>query len=57
VKHPSKLLAQGTEVEAVVLDIDPKAKRISLGMKQIEPNPWTLLEDKYPIGSVIKGQV
>jgi small subunit ribosomal protein S1 len=57
VKHPSKLLAQGTEVEAVVLDIDPKAKRISLGMKQIEPNPWTLLEDKYPIGSVIRGEV
>ena len=57
VKHPSKLLATGTEVEAVVLDIDPKAKRISLGMKQIEPNPWTLLEDKYPIGSVIRGEV
>ncbi len=57
VKHPSKLIAQGTEVEAVVLDIDPKAKRISLGMKQIEPNPWTLLEDKYPIGSVIRGEV
>ncbi len=57
VKHPSKLLTVGTEVEAVVLDIDPKAKRISLGMKQIEPNPWTLLEDKYPIGSVIRGEV
>jgi small subunit ribosomal protein S1 len=57
VKHPSKLIAQGTEVEAVVLDIDPKAKRISLGMKQIEPNPWTLLEDKYPMGSVIRGEV
>jgi small subunit ribosomal protein S1 len=57
VKHPSKLLNTGTEVEAVVLDIDPKAKRISLGMKQIEPNPWTLLEDKYPIGSVIRGEV
>jgi small subunit ribosomal protein S1 len=57
VKHPSKILAVATEVEAVVLDIDPKAKRISLGMKQIEPNPWTLLEDKYPIGSVIRGEV
>ncbi|MBX7116701.1 MAG: 30S ribosomal protein S1 [Myxococcaceae bacterium] len=57
VKHPSKLLEAGKEVEAVVLDIDPKAKRIALGMKQIEQNPWTLLEDKYPIGSVIKGQV
>ena len=57
VKHPSKLLNVGDAAEAVVLDIDPKAKRIALGMKQIEPNPWTLLEDKYPIGSVIKGQV
>src|SRR3954468_13058798 len=56
-KHPSKVLEVGKEVEAVVLDIDPKAKRIALGMKQIEQNPWTLLEDKYPIGSVIKGQV
>ncbi len=57
VKHPSKMLNVGDKVDAVVLDIDPKAKRIALGMKQIEPNPWTLLEDKYPIGSVIKGQV
>ncbi|HWV36951.1 MAG TPA: 30S ribosomal protein S1 [Vulgatibacter sp.] len=57
VKHPSKLVNIGDSVEAVVLDIDPKAKRIALGMKQIEPNPWTLLEDKYPIGSVIKGQI
>jgi small subunit ribosomal protein S1 len=57
VKHPSKLVEVGQQVEAVVLDIDPKAKRISLGMKQIEANPWTLLEDKYPIGSVIRGEV
>jgi small subunit ribosomal protein S1 len=57
VKHPSKMLEVGKEVEAVVLDIDPKAKRIALGMKQIEVNPWTALEDKYPIGSVIKGVV
>jgi small subunit ribosomal protein S1 len=57
VKHPSKMLNIGEQVEAMVLDIDPKAKRIALGIKQIEPNPWTLLEDKYPIGSVIKGQV
>jgi small subunit ribosomal protein S1 len=57
VKHPSKMAEVGTAIEAVVLDIDPAAKRIALGMKQIEANPWTLLEDKYPIGSVIKGQV
>ena len=42
VKHPSKMVAIGDNVESVVLDIDPKSKRISLGMKQIEPNPWTL---------------
>src|SRR5512134_3081825 len=57
VKHPSKLVEVAKVVEAVVLDIDPKAKRISIGMKQIEANPWTLLEDKYPIGSVIRGEV
>ena len=57
VKHPSKVMAIGDQVHAVVLDVDGKAKRISLGMKQIEPNPWTLLEEQYPIGSVIRGQV
>jgi small subunit ribosomal protein S1 len=57
VKHPSKMMAIGDKVGAVVLDVDAKAKRISLGMKQIEPNPWTLLEESYPIGSVIRGQV
>jgi small subunit ribosomal protein S1 len=57
VKHPSKVLNIGDEVEAVVLDIDKENKRISLGMKQIEPNPWTLLEEKYPVGAVIRGQV
>jgi small subunit ribosomal protein S1 len=57
VKHPSKVMAIGDQVNAVVLDVDGKAKRISLGMKQIEPNPWTLLEEQYPIGSVIRGQV
>lgn len=57
VKHPSKVMAIGDQVNAVVLDVDAKAKRISLGMKQIEPNPWTLLEESYPIGSVIRGQV
>src|SRR2546428_450689 len=57
VKHPSKVMAIGDQVNAVVLDVDGKAKRISLGMKQIEPNPWTLLEEQYPIGSVNRGQV
>ena len=56
-KHPSKVLAIGDEVECVVLDVDVKNKRISLGMKQIEPNPWSLLQDRYPIGSSIRGRV
>lgn len=57
VKHPSKIVNIGDEVEALVLDIDQENKRISLGMKQVEPNPWTLLGDKYPVGTVIRGQV
>jgi small subunit ribosomal protein S1 len=57
VKHPSKILNIGDETEALVLDIDQENKRISLGMKQIEPNPWTQLGDKYPVGAVIRGQV
>lgn len=57
VKHPSKVLSIGDEVEAVILDIDTSAKRISLGMKQTEVNPWTLLADRYPIGSHIRARV
>ena len=57
VKHPSKLVNVGDQVEAVVLDIDVSQKRISLGIKQTEANPWTLLGEKYPVGAVIKGAV
>jgi small subunit ribosomal protein S1 len=57
VKHPSKVVAIGDSVEAVVLDIDSKNKRISLGMKQIEPNPWQQLREKYPVGSRISGKI
>ena len=57
VKHPSKLVDLETEVEAVVLDIDLEQKRISLGMKQLEDNPWDVVEQKFPIGSVVTGQV
>lgn len=56
-KHPSKIVNPGDTIEAVVLDFDSNSRRISLGMKQIEPNPWSLIEEKYPVGSVIKGQV
>jgi small subunit ribosomal protein S1 len=57
VKHPSKILNPGQEVECAVLGIDQEAHRISLGLKQIESNPWEQLVEKYPIGGKIKGKV
>ncbi len=57
VKHPSKLVNEGDVVEALVLDIDTGNRRISLGMKQIEPNPWDIIAEKYPAGTRIKGVV
>ena len=57
VKHPSKIVTIGDEVEAIVLTLDKEKKRISLGMKQIEPNPWNKIEDKYPIGTEVEGTV
>ena len=57
VKHPSKILTVGQEVECQVLGIDQEAHRISLGLKQTESNPWSQLVEKYPVGSKIKGKV
>jgi small subunit ribosomal protein S1 len=57
VKHPSKVLSIGDEIEAQILDIDSRNKKISLGMKQIEQNPWDVLAHTYPVGSKIKGVV
>ncbi len=57
VKHPSKLVTVGDQVEAVVLDVDEHNRKISLGMKQIEPNPWSVIEEKYPIGTRVRGTV
>lgn len=57
VKHPSKMVAVGDVVEAVVLDVDVTANRISLGMKQLEANPYEQLHEKYPPGTVVKGKV
>ena len=57
VKHPSKVLNVGDSVESMVLGVDPQARRISLGLKQIEANPWHELADKYPIGSRLVGKV
>jgi small subunit ribosomal protein S1 len=57
VKHPSKIVTQNDVVECMVLAIDSASKKISLGMKQMEANPWTLLEQDYPVGTVINGKV
>jgi small subunit ribosomal protein S1 len=56
-KHPSKVVKPGDQVEAVVLDLHPRERRISLGLKQLEPNPWTTIEERYAIGSVVEGRV
>ncbi len=57
VKHPSQLLSIGDVVEAVVLDVDVARKRISLGLKQLEPNPWSVIEERYPVGTVVEGKI
>jgi small subunit ribosomal protein S1 len=56
-KHPSKLVKPGDEVDTVILSVNPNDRRISLGMKQLQENPWEQLEDKYPVGAVIEGRV
>jgi len=57
VTHPSKVLEMGAEVEVQVLDVDPGNRRISLGLKQVAPNPWELVRVNHPTGSHIKGKV
>ena len=57
VKHPSKVVSLGDIIEAVILDIDAKQKRISLGMKQTETNPWTTLKERYPVGTVVCAKI
>jgi small subunit ribosomal protein S1 len=56
-KHPAKLVKVGDQVEAVVLEVKPSAHRISLGIKQLEPDPWTTIADRYSVGSVVEGRV
>jgi small subunit ribosomal protein S1 len=56
-KHPSKVVKAGDQVEAVVLEVHPKERRISLGLKQLEPNPWTTIDSRYSVGSVVEGRV
>jgi small subunit ribosomal protein S1 len=57
VKHPSKVLEVGQEIECQVREVDAKSKRISLGLKQLEPDPWTLFTEKYTPGAKITGKV
>ncbi|MEQ1856051.1 MAG: 30S ribosomal protein S1 [Longimicrobiales bacterium] len=57
VRHPSKVVTIGDEIEAVVLKVDPKDEKISLGMKQIEEDPWLALPAKYPTGTKLNGKV
>jgi small subunit ribosomal protein S1 len=56
-KHPSKVVKVGDQVESVVLDVKPRERRVSLGIKQLEPDPWTTVADRYAIGSVVEGRV
>jgi small subunit ribosomal protein S1 len=57
IRHPSKVVAVGDVIEAVVLRVDKQNEKISLGIKQIEPDPWQNIEDKYPVGMRIEGKV
>jgi small subunit ribosomal protein S1 len=57
VRHPSKVVSVGDVVEAVVLNLNKENKRISLGMKQVEPNPWDVIGEKYPVGTTIQGKI
>src|SRR5579872_1605900 len=56
-KHPSKLVNVGDGIDCVVLNVNPQERRISLGLKQLESNPWERLHEKYPIGSTVEGRV
>jgi small subunit ribosomal protein S1 len=56
-KHPSKVVHVGDQVEAIVLEVKPKDRRVSLGIKQLEADPWTTVADRYAIGSVVEGRV
>src|SRR5438094_9169751 len=57
VTHPSNVLEVGQEVEVQVLDIDPVNRRISLGLKQTEPNPWEMVRINHPVGARITGKI
>ena len=56
-KHPSQLVSIGDMIETVVLNLDTENKRVSLGIKQIKPNPWNVIEEKYPVSTIIEGRI
>ncbi len=56
-RHPSKIVSVGDDLEVMVLNIEPETKRISLGMKQLQQNPWDLVTENYPVGSIIEGKI
>jgi len=56
-RHPSQMVNLGDEVEVVILGVEPDKKRISLGMKQVSPNPWDLVAEKYPSGTIIEAPI
>ncbi|HEY1267402.1 MAG TPA: 30S ribosomal protein S1 [Candidatus Binatia bacterium] len=57
IAHPSKVVQVGETVEVIVLNVDPNHRRISLGLKQVMPNPWEQAKEKYPVGTIVKGPV
>jgi small subunit ribosomal protein S1 len=57
IRHPSKVVSVGDVVDTLVLDIKPESRRISLGMKQVVPNPWDVISEKYPVGTTIEGKI
>lgn len=57
IKHPSEILSVGQEVEVIVLHIDKEKGRIALGMKQLEPNPWEEVEQRFPVGTRVRGKI
>jgi small subunit ribosomal protein S1 len=57
VKHPSKVVAMGDSIEVAILNIDRKARKLSLGLKQVEANPWDQMEGRYPTGTIINGKI
>ena len=57
VKHPSDIFTIGQEIEVIILNVDVEKERVSLGYKQLQPKPWTLASEKYPVGSIVEGKV